>query len=102
MKVEKIEMTEQEVEEMKQQLSDEELDEVAGGFAYRDGGPFRQDRLMFSLEEAAILSEHLGVQLVHGIAYKTSELKDLGIPGKNGREIEKYLKEQLGFQSSKL
>ena len=98
MKVEKIELTEQEMEEMKQQLSDEELGEVAGGFAYIKNGPFKQDRFMFTDEEVWILHERLGVMLTPAKKYTTSDLKSLGIPMKSGKEIKQYLKEQFGFQ----
>ena len=98
MKVEKIELTEQEMEEMKQQLSDEELGEVAGGFGYKEESWFREDRFMFTDEEVEILHKCLGVRLEPDKEYRETDLKKLGLPGKSGRQIEKNLIEQFGFQ----
>ena len=81
---------------MKQQLSDEELGEVAGGFA--SWKPLlREYRFRFNDDEVTVLHKEMNVRLIPYREYTTSDLINLGIPGKNGGEIEQYLRGQFGF-----
>ena len=80
MKVEKHELTEQEMKEMKQQLSDEELEGVSGGVIL-EGFTYT-----FTEEDIEILAEHLGNEwrrkLRPGTRYSrfTSEMRELFNP----------------------
>ena len=102
MSEEKKNLTEEERKALKENLkkkidemSDEELNKVAGG-AYLIDRPCFESRFAFTGEDVKKIKEKLNIQLDESKLYRKGELNKLGIPG-NITEIKNYLKEKVGI-----
>lgn len=79
-------------------LTDEELDDVAGGFLHQKS-PFYQDRFMFDEDEANALAQ-CGINLCPGVIYRTSDLSQVLGCRENGDVVAKIL-QKMGITERK-
>ena len=72
-----------------------DLENVNGGYAMREGGFFSQSRFMFTEEEVQIIKQKTNISLTPFKEYTYKDLNQMGIPGNSTKKVQQYL-EGLG------
>ena len=68
-----------------------DLENVNGGYAMREGGFFSQSRFMFTEEEVQIIKQKTNISLTPFKEYAYKDLNEMGIPGNSGEKVQQYL-----------
>ena len=68
-----------------------DLEDVNGGYAMREGGFLRQSRFMFTEEEVQIIKQKTNISLTPFKEYAYKDLNEMGIPGNSGEKVQQYL-----------
>lgn len=78
-------------------LSEEELENFAGGASCRDPGLLRESRFVFWEEDIEMMKKAGYPLLQPGVVYSRGTLNKLGIKGRTMGQVKEYLMKQFGL-----